>query len=104
MGEEWSASVDNSGTGCFVAGVLGYAHPLERYLPLADGWLLVDPLSPGGELLRLPPAFGYGFHVFTALIPTDPALAGFALSTQGAGLGGAHGLNPYNAYDLFVGS
>ncbi len=104
MGEVWTATVDNSTTGSFVAGVMGYAYPLEQYLPAADGFLLIDPTSAGGELLQLPPAFGYGLVDFTALIPSDPSLAGFCLSTQGAGLGGAGGVNLYSAFDLFVGS
>ncbi len=103
MGEEWTATIDVSGTGNFVAGVMGFALPLEQHLPVAAGWLLIDPLSPGGELLGIPPAYGYGLHVFTSPIPADPSLAGFVLSTQGAGLGGANGLTLFNAYDLFVG-
>ncbi len=103
MGEDWRATVDNTGTGNFVAGVMGFERPLELYLPGADDFLLMDPLSPGGELLGLPPAFGHGAVTFAVPIPRDPALAGFALSTQGAGLGGGGGTNLHNAYDLVIG-
>ncbi len=72
-------------------------------MPLADDFLLIDPLSPGGELLQLPPAYGYGVVTFSVPIPDDVALAGFMLSTQGAGLGGGGGTTLHNAYDLFVG-
>ncbi len=103
LGEDWIATVDNTGTGNFVAGVLGFQDPLEAYLPGAGGFLLVDPLSAGGELLGLPPAFGYGPVTFTAPIPEDASLLGFAFSTQGAGLGGAAGATLHNAFDLFAG-
>jgi len=103
MGGDWVATVDNTGTGNFIAGVFGYASPLSLYLPRADSFLLVDPLSSGGEMLQMPPAYGYGVVTFSASIPNDVALVGCTLSTQGAGLGGANGTTLHNAYDLFVG-
>ncbi len=102
-GAVWVATVDNTGTGNFLAGVMGYADPLELYLPAADGFLLIDPLSPGGELFQLPPAYGYGLVTFTVPIPTETSLAGFTLSAQGAGIGGGEGTTLHNAYDLFIG-
>ncbi len=103
MGSTWTATVDNRSTGHFLAGVRGYANPLELYLPRTGGYLLIDPLSPGGELTQLPPKFGYGIVAWTPSIPIDPLLAGFTLSTQGAGIGSATGTTMYNAYDLVVG-
>jgi len=103
LGEDWIAWVDNRGTGNFLAGILGYANPLELYLPRTGDYLLIDPLAPHGELLGLSPAYGYGIVMFTASIPDDPTLAGFVLSTQGAGLGGAGGTTLHNAYDLLLG-
>ncbi len=103
LGGVWTATVDNTGTGNFIAGVMAYSDPLELYLPRADGHLLIDPTSPDGELLQLPPAYGYGVVSFSAEIPEDVALIGFALSTQGAGLGGGGGTNLHNAFDLIAG-
>ncbi len=103
LGEDWIATVDNTGTGNFLAGVFGYGNPLELYLPRTDDWLLVDPLSPWGELLRLSPAYGYGVVTFTVPIPGVLSLVGFTMSTQGGGMGGAGGTTLHNAYDLFLG-
>ncbi len=103
LSETWIASVNNTGTGNFVAGVQGFEDPLELYMPGAAGYLLVDPRSTGGELTGLPPAFGYGVVTFDVPLPPDPALVGFSFSTQGAGFGGAGGTTLHNAYDLFVG-
>jgi len=103
LGADWIAIVDNTGSGNFVAGVMGYTDPLEQYFPKVDGYLLIDPLSPGGELLQLPPAFGYGLVTFSAPVPDDVALIGFTLSTQGAGAGGANHTILHNAYDLELG-
>ncbi len=102
-GTLWRATVDNTGTGNFVAGIMGFARPLEFHLPLAGGFLLIDPLSAGGELLGLSPGLGYGPVPFEALIPPAPELVGFLLSTQGAGLGGSAGLTLHNARDLVIG-
>ncbi len=103
MGADWIATVDNTGTTSFVAGVMGFVQPLELFLPHAGGYLLVDPTDPAGELLGLPPAYGYGAVEFRVPIPMDASLCGFGLATQGAGLGGADGVKLHNAYDLFVG-
>ena len=103
LGRDWMATVNNAGTGNFLAGVLGFAEPLELFLPTTGDYLLVDPLSPGGELLHLPPAYGYGQVTFVVAIPNDPALMGTRLSTQAAGFGGGTGTTLHNAYDLFVG-
>ncbi len=104
LGEEWTAVVDNTGTGNFVAGVAGFASPARRLLPLAGGFLLVNAADPAGELLSLPPAYGYGPVAFAAPVPADPALAGTVLYTQGFGIGGASGLTPHNARDLVIGT
>ena len=103
LGEDWIAAVDNTGTGHFAAGIMGYADPLEQYLPEADDFLLIDPLSPGGELLHIAPAFGYDVVTFVLAVPDDPALVGFTLSVQGAGFGGSGGTSLHNAIDLFLG-
>ena len=104
LGAEWNATVDNAGTGNFAAGVMGYAQPLEAYLPNAGGWLLVDPLSPGGELLGLAPAWGHGLLTFRVPIPLDVSLAGLPLSTQAVGFGGGAGTTLHNAWDLVLGA
>jgi len=103
LGASWSATVDNTGTGHFLAGVLAYLAPAELYLPLTGDYLLIDPTAPGGELFCLPPAFGYGLVAFSIDVPVDPVLAGTTLSTQGGGLGGSAGTSLYNAYDLRLG-
>jgi len=104
LGQVWVATVDNTTTGNFVAGVLGYSQPAELYLPRADDYLLIDPRSPGGELLGLSPAYGYGVVTFFVPIPDDVSLTGFTASTQGIGFGGGGGTSFHNAYDLFVGN
>ena len=101
FGSTWSATVDNSLAGNTIAGVVGYAGPLD--LSLAFGSLLVDITDPQGELLAFPPAAGVGVVVFGATIPTDPALCGFSFSTQGYGVGGGAGIRLHNAYDLVIG-
>lgn len=102
LGATWTATVDNTGSGNAGAAILGYENPLEQYLPQLDDWLLIDPLSPGGELLHLLPSLGTGLVTFSLTVPNDVALAGFTLSTQGGGFGGS-GLRLDNAYDLVVG-
>ena len=104
LGAAWTASVDNSITGSTLAWVMGYADPAEFYLPATSSFVLVDPSSPGGEILLLPVAAGTGLVTFGALVPSDPALLGITLSTQGVGFGGAPGPTLHNAYDLFVGN
>lgn len=103
LGADLLVTVDNSATGNIGAGVLGYANPWEWYFAGANGYALVDPSSPGGELLRLPPAFGAGPVSFTLPIPADPALLGATVATQGFGFGGPNGVTLRNAYDLFLG-
>lgn len=103
LGANWIATVDNTGSNNILAGVQGYVNPLELYLPVADAYLLVDLLSPGGELLHLAPAFGDHLVTFQIPIPLDAALMGFRLSVQGGGFGGGDGTNLHNAYDLMLG-
>lgn len=103
LGLSWLSFVDNAPTGNTAAGVVGFANPLELYLPRYDDWLLVDPTSPGGELLGLPLRTGTGSLDFVYFMPSDVAFAGFTFSAQAFSVGGAGGVNLQNAYDLFVG-
>jgi len=103
MGQTWTASLDNTGTGNLLATIMGYADPLEAYIPGADDYLLIDPLSAGGELLQLSLGQGAGVIPFSAQVPSDLSLTGFRLSTQGGGFGGSGGTTLHNAYDHVVG-
>jgi len=103
LGQNWTATVDNSGTGHIIAAILGFAHPLELYLPVVGEYRLIDPLSPGGELLGFSLEYGHSLVTFTTPVPAAPSLAGFTLSTQGASLAGVDNTTLHNAYDLSVG-
>ena len=96
----FQATVDLGPTGNTLAGVVGFASPLEVATGL--GVLLVNPVDPAGELLGLPVQAGSGVVSFSAQVPSDLALLGFSLSAQGFGLGGI-GVQLYNASDLVVG-
>jgi len=100
----WTASVDNAGMNNTLAGVVGYLTPLEYYLPGPDDWLLVNIVDPNGELLGIGTRAGSGVVSFSAPVPGDAALCGFAASTQGFGLGGTGGINLHNAYDVVLGT
>ncbi|MEW6073724.1 MAG: VCBS repeat-containing protein [Planctomycetota bacterium] len=100
VGQNWDATVDNTGSAHTIAGLAGFATPAE--IPLACcGWLLVNVADPGGELLQVAPKLGSGLVAFSLAVPMDLALLGVSLSTQGYGYGG--GVTLYNAYDLVVG-
>ncbi|MEW6072917.1 MAG: hypothetical protein AB1726_10055 [Planctomycetota bacterium] len=101
LGALWTASVDNGQTGNTLAGVAGYAGPLD--LLLSFGFLLVDITDPNGELLQLPLQAGTGVVGFSLSIPDDPALCGIPFATRGYGLGGGAGIRLHNAYDLVLG-
>jgi len=105
LGGTWDGRVDNNNLGGrTMAWVAGFTEPLDEYVPALQSYLLVDPTSPGGELLQFPPTYGTGVVTFFADVPSDAALAGFTLSTQGMSFGGGT-FWPLllNAYDLFVG-
>ncbi len=104
LGAIWTASVDNAGMNNTLAGVVGFLTPLEYYLPGPDDWLLVNIVDPNGELLGFGTRAGSGVVSFSVPIPGDPALCGFAASTQGFGLGGTGGINLHNAYDVVLGT
>jgi len=101
-GQTWTATIDNTGTGNYMAAVVGYRHPLELFIPQASGYYLVNPTSPGGELLGLAPAFGYGLVTFEVPVPPNSAFLGLTLSTQGGSVG-TGGVTLHNAYDLTIG-
>ena len=103
MGRVWVASVDNGVQGNTMAGIVGYADAAEVYVPGLDDYLLVDPLSQGGELLFLGPKAGIGIVDFTLFIPNEVDLCGRSLCTQAFGIGGAP-ISLHNAYDLLVGT
>ena len=82
-------------------------HALARAFVVERGYydfLLIDPLSPGGELLRVAPAYGFELVSFTIPIPSDVSLAGFTLCTQGGGAGGGAGMILHNAFDVRLGT
>ena len=99
LGETWLGYVDLDLTGHPAAGVFGYVGALES--PTPYGILLVDPTSPGGELLALTALFGPGVVTFSNEVPDDASLCGFAFATQGLAFGA--GLQLLNAQDLVVG-
>ena len=100
MGKLWTADVRNNLTGHNMAGVVGYAAPLD--LQIGIGSVLVDVTDPAGELLGLLPQAGSFTVSFSATIPLDPGICGFPFSTQGVSFGGP-GISLHNAYDLVVG-
>ena len=102
IGQTWTASVDNTGTGNTLAAVLGFGTPLELVVP-AWGTVLVNVFDPAGELLALPAGAGAGSVAFSGPVPNDASLLGFTLSTQGLGFGGGAGVTLHDAYDLVVG-
>ena len=101
LGGTWTASVDNSGSGNTLAGIVGFATPLEFGLPF--GVLLTNVADPAGELLGLPAQAGTGLVSFGLGIPSDAGLCGMVVSTQGFGFGGGT-ITLHNAFDLILGS
>ncbi|MEW6073444.1 MAG: FG-GAP repeat protein [Planctomycetota bacterium] len=102
LGTTYTTTVDLAGTtGHAFAWLVGYATPLT--LALGGGQvLLVNIADAAGELLgqvALPgPVAAYDLPV-----PGDPALAGFALSTQALHVKSVAPFALSNALDLFVG-
>ena len=103
MGAVWSASVDNNLTGNTWADIVGYATPTSFLIGGLGDYLLVNLSDPGGELTGIHATPGSGVVNFSAVIPTDPAVCGFTLATQGYGFGGGGSPRLQNAYDLKVG-
>lgn len=104
LGTTWHATVDNTTTSNLIAIVVGYAGSTEIHVPRWNQFVLVDPTSPGGELLGLDVRFGVGVMGFSATIPLDLSLVGAKISTQGAGAGGVNLVTLHNAYDLVLGA
>ena len=102
IGGTFTAAVDVGGAGNNLGGVVGYATPLE--LGTGLGVLLVNPLDPAGELFGFAVTGGSGIVQFPTAVPNDLGLLGFTLSAQGFGLGGAAGVQLFNALDLTVGA
>jgi hypothetical protein len=103
LGLPWWAEVDNTGTGSQLAGIVAYERPAEIFRSGANGWVLVDPFGPHGELSGLGPAFGTGTVRFQSpAVPSELALVGFRCSLQGYGAGTA-GLVLHNAVDVTFG-
>jgi hypothetical protein len=103
LGLPWYAEVDNTGTGNQLAGIVAYERAAEIFRAGADGWVLVDPFGPHGELAGLRPLFGTGPVRFQSpSLPIELALVGFRCSLQGYGAGLA-GLTLHNAVDVTFG-
>ena len=97
-GMTYDATIDTTvqagATGAFL---VGYGSALE--LPTQYGVVLVNVADPSGLLLS---EVGVGALAnYSAAVPNDPTLCGFAFSTQGVIFGG--GISLTNAYDLVVG-
>lgn len=102
LGTSWVATVDNTGTGSTIAGVVAYLTPLDIALPFGSS-LLVNIADPAGELLRLPSASGTDIVTFKGYVPSDEGLCGLSFSAQGFALGGGQGIKLLNAYDCVIG-
>jgi probable HAF family extracellular repeat protein len=102
IGSAWVATVDNTGTGSTIAGVVGYLTPLDVVLSFGSS-LLVNIADPAGELLGLSIQAGTGAVPFQGFVPNVEGLCGLGFSAQGFALGGGQGVKLLNAYDCVVG-
>lgn len=101
LGNSWTTTVLPNSTGHSLAVLMGYLNPAQ--IPLPNGSIaLVDFNDPFGPALAFDSQAG-PFAIFTATVPTNPALCGLQLSIQAAHFGGAAGFALSNASDLVIG-
>ena len=82
LGTSWHAAIDGGAIGASgLSFLVGYSDPLDPGLLLGWGELLLDPASTW--LLTSIAGNAAGISLHTLPIPSDPAFAGFRISTQG---------------------
>lgn len=99
LAQDWHMQVDNTGTGCDTATVVGFATPLCWFFQPVNGFILVNFADV--QVFQFSKT-GTGVVTFSEYVPDDPALAGIMFSAQAYGSGPGV-IKLYNALDVVVG-